>query len=65
MYSLIESAVVYFVAWLGCCQAGQGNKIANKIMHTLQIGFDLFKCFFNQTYILAVFNEKASKVILF
>ena len=34
-------------------------------MHNFQIGFDFVKHFLPQTYILAVFNEKGSKVILF
>ena len=34
-------------------------------MHTFQIGFYFVKHFLNQTYILAVFNHKMSKVILF
>ena len=38
---------------------------ANKIMHNFQTGFDFVKTFLDKTYILAVFDEKASKVILF
>ena len=31
-------------------------------MNNFQIGFDFVKNFLNQTYILAVFNEKATKL---
>ena len=41
------------------------NYFANKIMNNFQIGFDFVKHFLNQIYILDVFNEKASKEILF
>ena len=34
-------------------------------MHNFQTGFDFVKTFLDKTYILAVFDEKASKVILF
>ena len=34
-------------------------------MHNFKIGFDFVQHFLNQTYILAVFNDKTSKIILF
>ena len=34
-------------------------------MHNFKIGFDFAQHLFNQTYILAEFNDKASKVIYF
>ena len=37
----------------------------NKIIHNFKIGFNDVKHFLNQTYILPVFIEKASKMILF
>ena len=36
-----------------------------KTMHNFKIGYNFVKHFFNQTYIVVVFNEKASKAILF
>ena len=34
-------------------------------MYNFKMGYNFVKHFLNQTYILAVINEKASKVILF
>ena len=38
------------------------TNFVNKIMHNFKIRFYFFFIFSNQTYILAVFNDKASKV---
>ena len=38
--------------------------LIKKIIHNFKIGFKFVKHFLNQTYILAVFNEALSKVIL-
>ena len=58
---LIQLNYTYFILW------SLKTKIifVNKTMHNFKIGYNFAEHFLNQTYILAAFNEKASKAISF